>query len=306
MITVLFATYNGSDTLPLMLESLTKMKAPEGGWKLVAVDNASTDNSREVLNFYLDKLPLTVLTENKQGKNSALNTGLGEIEGELVVLTDDDIIADKSWLCELESTSNQNPSFDIFSGLILPHWKHAPEQWVLEWVNQHIVYALTLEGQLEGEIAPEMALGPNMAVKKRVFDAGFRFDTSVGPDGSKLYKMGSETSFMKVLTESGYRCFYTPRSKVQHIISEVEMNYEWTLKRGIRIGRGQFDINIEKEKPVIWFGIPRFLYREYIERLWGVMKALIIRDKKLIYIKRWEFNQTRGKWLEAKISVNKK
>jgi glycosyltransferase involved in cell wall biosynthesis len=304
MITVLFATYNGSDTLPLMLESLTKIKAPEGGWKLVSVDNASTDDSRDILNSYLDKLPLTVLTENKQGKNSALNTGIQAIEGELVVLTDDDIVADEAWLCELESASKENPSFDIFSGLILPYWKHKPEQWILEWVNQHIVYALTLEGQNEGEILPEMALGPNMAVKKHVFDAGFRFDVSVGPDGSKLYKMGSETSFMKELSSSGFKCFYSASAKVEHIISEVEMDYEWTLRRGIRVGRGQFDINAEHSK--VWFGIPRYLYREYTERLLSVIKACLANDKKSIYTKRWEFNQTRGKWLEAKLSANKK
>ena len=91
MITVIFATYNGSDSLPLMLEALTKIIPPQGGWKLVAVDNASTDNSHEILTNYLPKLPLTILSETQQGKNSALNTGLKAIEGDLVVFTDDDI-----------------------------------------------------------------------------------------------------------------------------------------------------------------------------------------------------------------------
>ena len=303
MITVLFATYNGADTLPLMLSSLTKIKAPKGGWKLVAVDNASTDDTRKVLDAYLDKLPLTILTELKQGKNAALNAGIEALEGELVVLTDDDIIAEHEWLSEYEQLLSEKNDFDIFSGLILPHWTNEPEKWVLEWVNQHIVYALTLDGQQEGEILPEMALGPNMAVSKHIFDAGFRFDDSVGPDGSALYKMGSETSFMKVLSSAGYKCFYSPKVRVQHIISEVEMDYEWTLRRGIRVGRGQFD---HTEAPsTMWFGVPRYLYREYAERLMAVIKAVIVNDKKLIYTRRWEFNQTRGKWLEAKLSANK-
>ena len=226
MLTVLFSTYNGSDSLPLMLDSLTKVVSPKSGWKLVAINNNSNDSSIDILESYLNKLPLTILNEAQQGKNASLNRGLSEIEGDLVVLTDDDVVADPMWLYDLYETSKAHTDFDIFSGLILPFWEKEPKKWILEYVNQHIVYALTLPGQKEGEIPPEMALGPNMAVRRHIFDLGFRFDASVGPDGTKLYKMGSETSFMRVLTQSGYRCFYTPLAKVQHIISEVEMDKE--------------------------------------------------------------------------------
>jgi glycosyltransferase involved in cell wall biosynthesis len=61
------------------------LKLTPGGWKLVIVDNGSTDRTR-------DKLRLTYLFEFKRGKNAGLNTGLAHVEGDLIVLTDDDAV----------------------------------------------------------------------------------------------------------------------------------------------------------------------------------------------------------------------
>jgi hypothetical protein len=43
MVTVLLATYNGAETLPKGLNAYCQLQAPRAGWKLVVVDNGSTD-----------------------------------------------------------------------------------------------------------------------------------------------------------------------------------------------------------------------------------------------------------------------
>jgi len=48
MLTVLFATRNGARTLPGVLDSYLKMSVPAGGWKLIIVDNGSTDSTPDV------------------------------------------------------------------------------------------------------------------------------------------------------------------------------------------------------------------------------------------------------------------
>ena len=45
MLTVLIATRNGAATLPRVLASYTQLEPPTGGWKLVVVDNGSTDGT---------------------------------------------------------------------------------------------------------------------------------------------------------------------------------------------------------------------------------------------------------------------
>ena len=111
MIMVLFSTFNGADTLPAMLESLTRLTPPPGGWKLVAVDNGSTDGSGDLLRSFPGRLPLTVLSEPAKGKNRALNRGLEIAKGDLVVLTDDDIIAGADWLSAWASVADRLEEF---------------------------------------------------------------------------------------------------------------------------------------------------------------------------------------------------
>ena len=83
MLTVLMATRNGSRTLPGVLEAYTHLEAPASGWKLVVVDNGSTDRTREIVISFQSKLPLHYLVEEKVGKNAALNHGLSLLEGDL-------------------------------------------------------------------------------------------------------------------------------------------------------------------------------------------------------------------------------
>ena len=55
MISVIFSSYNGGDDLRKMLNCLTQLRAPPGGWELIAVDNASSDRSGERMKLYADR-----------------------------------------------------------------------------------------------------------------------------------------------------------------------------------------------------------------------------------------------------------
>ena len=91
MLTVFLATRNGSRTLPGVLESFTRLRVPPSGWKLVVVDNGSTDQTCEIVASFRASLPVTYVFEGRMGKNVALNTGLTHLEGDLAVFTDDDV-----------------------------------------------------------------------------------------------------------------------------------------------------------------------------------------------------------------------
>jgi glycosyltransferase involved in cell wall biosynthesis len=78
-ITVVFATHNGADTLPRMLDALEDLETPMGGVKIVAVDNASTDNSAALIKARSASLPVELLTETRRGKSAALNRALSAI-----------------------------------------------------------------------------------------------------------------------------------------------------------------------------------------------------------------------------------
>ena len=93
-LTVMFATRNGSATLRKTLEGYRRLNHSKN-WRMVIIDNGSTDDTADILNFYKEVLPLQVYNEERPGKNLALNAGLNREEGpkaDLYVFTDDDAI----------------------------------------------------------------------------------------------------------------------------------------------------------------------------------------------------------------------
>ena len=135
-ITVLFATLNGEHTLPHMLDTLEQLEPPTDGCKIIAVDNGSTDNSLRILGERAARLPMTVLSEPRRGKNIALNTGLVAAEGDIVALTDDDVILPGNWLAAIEKVAAEQTAYDIFGGAIYPVWEEPPPAWILRCVDK--------------------------------------------------------------------------------------------------------------------------------------------------------------------------
>ena len=238
-ISVLFATRNRAEALAPVLESFTKLNAPAGGWKLVVVDNGSTDGTARLLRGFAAGLPLTVLTEPRAGKNRALNAALPHLEGALVVLTDDDVLPRADWLVRLQQAALQQPERSLFGGTVLPHWSRPPPSWLTEKaVPFSVLYAQ--QKRHAGPCSFDAIFGPNMAVRSSVFAAGHRFSETVGPDETRrMYAMGGETEFLRRVEAAGYAGWFVPEAVVGHIIRPEQLDEDWILQRAYRYGIGE-------------------------------------------------------------------
>jgi glycosyltransferase involved in cell wall biosynthesis len=233
-LTVLFATLNGAHTLPRMLDTLSRLEPPVGSWKVVAVDNGSTDGSLKILKKRAAEIPMTVVCEARRGKNVALNTGMAFCEGDLVVLTDDDVILPSNWLVGIQRLAEQKTDYDIFGGAIFPVWETPPPEWVLRRVPKAW---LGWTDFLDGPVVSSAIWGGNMAVRTVVFRR-HKFTESIGPDGSTTYAKGSETEFTWRAEKSGHRCWHFHNPAVGHIIREYQLTADWLLQRAYNMGRG--------------------------------------------------------------------
>jgi glycosyltransferase involved in cell wall biosynthesis len=300
MLTVIFATRNGSRTLPTVLDAYLRLQPPEGGWKLVVVDNASVDRSIEVIRSYRDRLPLTQLSEKKPGKNAALNTALEHVEGDLVVLTDDDAVPQPDWLVSLRSAADAQPAYSIFGGAVRPRWEIAPRDWILKWVPLGPVFTVTPMSLDDGPMDHNLVFGPNMMVRAQVFDEGFRFDSTIGPQGTS-YAMGSETELVRRLAKHGYTAWHVPTAQVEHLIREFQMQKSWVLRRAIRFGRGAY--RMRQMEGLInmptWIGVPRYLFREMMRQSALLAKGVLTLRGERAFRARWELNVVRGEIIEA-------
>lgn len=267
-LTVLFSTHNGAGTLPATLASFRQLDVPAGTTlQIIAVDNDSNDATPSLLQAASADLPLTVLQHRERGKNKALNAGLRLARGELIVFTDDDVIADPRWLVELQRSAAEHPDFDIFGGHIVPHWPSPPPRWITERTPLGVTFALTDPQLPAGEIFPGLIWGPNMMVRRSVFDTGLRFNEAIGPSAGQ-YMMGSETEFNIRAHGQGHACYFEPRAVVQHIIRPKQMEPQWVVQRAYRFGRNawnQYANGNEKDRVPTVMGMPRWRFKSYVE-----------------------------------------
>lgn len=238
MLTVLFATRNGARWLPRVLEAFAALQPPPGGWKLIAVENGSTDGTPAVLDSFRSRLPLTVLRAPAPGKNRALNLGLAQAQGDLVVLTDDDVLPAPDWLLRWREAADENPDWDLFGGRIEPAFEVPAPDWLLRWAPHDLAYGATPD-RPAGPVEPGFVFGGNMAVRAPVFAAGHRFAETIGPAPGS-YAMGSETEFTTRLAGLGYRCGFCPEAVVGHLVRREQMTRAWLIGRAVRFGRGLY------------------------------------------------------------------
>jgi glycosyltransferase involved in cell wall biosynthesis len=301
MITVIFATRNGMSTLPSVLTAYCQLETPAGGWKLIVVDNASTDATRDIINSFRDRLPVTYLYEKKPGKNAALNTALDHVAGDLLLLTDDDVFPRPNWLVCMRKAADSLPAYSVFGGAVLPHWEVTPPDWIVEWVPGGPVFTLTPPSMPEGPMTPGSVYGPNMAVRTEIFRQGFRFDPTIGPQGAN-YAMGSETEFVVRLARHGHSAWHVPNAVVEHFIRDFQLHRSWILRRAIRFGRGHYRMTHTEERRDIstWRGIPRHLFKQMFVQTVLVLKGLACLDDETVFRARWTFNVMWGQMIEAR------
>jgi glycosyltransferase involved in cell wall biosynthesis len=302
MLTVLIATHNGAQTLPTALNAYCQLDRPTGGWKLVIVDNDSSDATKHIIQSFVDRLPLKYLFEPSRGKNAALNTGLTCTEGDLVVFTDDDTVARPDWLIEMRRAADCHSAFSVFGGTVIPRWEIPPEEWIQAWVSLGTVFSVTDPSWEEGPLSPGFVFGTNMAIRSTIFESGYRFNAGIGPRGAN-YPMGSETDLTMRLAAAGFESWHCKSAVVEHIIRKFQMNRSWILGRAVKFGRGQYRLWIRHQyvESRLHFGIPRELIKEIVKKALSLGNAQLRGGAAQQFQEHWTFNFLLGQAIEARV-----
>lgn len=239
-LSILIATHNGSGVLRRTLDGYAALSNDDIPFELICVNNASKDDTQEILDSYKSRLNLNTMFERRPGKNRAMNTGLAAVKGDIIVMSDDDSIPHAGFLQAWKSAFEAMPETDLFGGSIVPLFDHKPAAWMLECEPRFEELYAQRQNIPAGPISPERIYGPNMAMRSKVVEAGLRFDESVGPDASrkKSYAMGSETAFLLSAVAAGFKTGFAPEPTVSHIVREAHITPEYINGRAYRMGRG--------------------------------------------------------------------
>ncbi len=247
MLSVLMATHNGADTIERTLAAMSVLDPPAGGWKLVVVNNASDDDTEALVLNWRDRLPLDYVAEPRLGKSFAMNTALGRAEGDVLVMTDDDVLPARDWLVEWRRVADTYPQCSIFGGAIVPSFDGPPPAWPMPERCYTALYGQT-PARAEGEIEPTNVCGANMSIRRSVYEDGWRFKEEflIGDRGL----MGEDTDLVRRLARAGHKVGFAPTAVIRHIIHRRQTTLIWMQRRFVRHGRTMFLLEEAREDSV--------------------------------------------------------
>jgi glycosyltransferase involved in cell wall biosynthesis len=261
-ISIVVCTWNWAEMLSRCLSHLTQLEIPQGvSWEVVVVDNNSTDGTSQVIEAFINKLPLRSFFEPQQGISFARNKALTEAKGALIIQVDTDALVEKDWLKAYWEAANRWPSAEYFGGKIEPLFESEPAGWVLS--NLHLLEGAILIRNLGPEerrlSEDEQAFGANLAYRATVF-SNKNFNTNLGHIGQERL-FGEETEILEAIKARGGFGVWVPRAKVKHFVPNSRVTPKYLRRYFFGMGRSHVRMGKSPTAKRL-FGAPRPLYRQ--------------------------------------------
>lgn len=235
LVEIAICTWNRSRLLEATLKSCQSLIIPHGvDWRILLVDNNSSDNTQDLIQHFKDQLPIEPLFEDQQGHTFARNRAVRAAAGELILWTDDDCHLNPSWLENyVEASTDHN--FDFWGSAIIPRFVDEPAP---EWLSQNWeickgCFAERDLGESKVEFSSErLPYGANFAVRTEVQKKRL-FNTKLGRQGDEVVGE-DELDLMRDLLTNGHRGCWVPGNSVDHLIDKdrSSLKYVYNYFRG--------------------------------------------------------------------------
>lgn len=211
--------YNGRNHLEEFLPSLKKTNYP--CFRIVVIDNASTDDSVVWLNQHYPEIEVVKLPRN-YGYAGGYNQGLKAIQTEFLVLINSDVAVDPQWLKPLIEDFLVQPDVAAIQPKILNHRKREYfeyagaaggfiDRYGYPFCRGRLFETLEKDsGQYDEACEVFWVSGACMAIRKSAFLQAGGFDDS-------FFAHMEEIDLCWRLHLLGYRLTYQPESTVYHL-----------------------------------------------------------------------------------------
>ena len=284
---VVIPTYNRAADLEESLRSVSALSTSDR-WELIVVDNNSSDNTRAVVRKAQEwfPVPLHYCFEPEQGRCAALNAGIRNSSGQIIVTTDDDIRVEKDWL-DRAAEGLARLRCDYVGGRVLPLWSAPRPAWLPNRGGRHwAVIALLDYGAEPIEFRRLMPLGVNMAFRREAFERAGLWDNRVGRKAGTL--LGQEVREWGLRARAaGLTGFYIPEMTIHHVIPADRLTKRyfrrWFFWHGISRAMLYAQTKIDMEAPeetTLDFskvphiaGVPRYMYRSCLRAFKSMIGA---------------------------------
>ncbi|MEH2422635.1 MAG: hormogonium polysaccharide biosynthesis glycosyltransferase HpsE [Nostoc sp.] len=258
--TVAIPTYNGGKRLPKVLELLLNQKRIENlNWEIIIIDNNSSDNTKEVIQYYQKNCSQSFLLryflERQQGIAFARIRAVNEARGEFIAFVDDDNLPAPDWVFQSYTFGKEHPQAGAWSGQIHGDFEISPPE---DFTRIQAFLAIREHGSQEHLFdANNLRLPPgaSLVVRKQAWCGSVPKELVFKGRLNKLMVGGDDTEALLYLHKAGWEIWYNPAMHIAHQIPHwrLERDYLIVLARGCGLCIFQLRLINAKnwQKPII-------------------------------------------------------
>jgi glucosyl-dolichyl phosphate glucuronosyltransferase len=223
---VVIVTYNRRKDVIETIKSLIDQTIKP--LEIIVID----DGSKLPLDLKLKTKTLKVKRFEKEvGLSEARNYGAKVAKGQYVGFIDDDAIAERSWVEEMQKMGNTS---SILGGSILPYYEAQPPGW---WSERDFGGFVGV-GNIWEENLYKRIWGTNIVIKKEVFEKIGFFNPNLGRQKGKLLSC-EENDFIERARKKGLKVQFMPKAVVYHKVKSQRMTLGYILRRSFYAGKSQ-------------------------------------------------------------------
>ena len=229
---IIICTHNRGQVVGRAIEAAVT-EAASCGAEVLIVDNASTDDTPEVLAAFEHRgmLGVRVVSEERLGLSAARNRGLTAARGEVAAFLDDDAVPRSGWLGSLLA-QYEAPGVACVGGPIFLRFESTPPPWLVP------VFYPTLSAYYAGEVPCRLhhrpgnwfPTGANISFRTDRAQSVGGFSTIFGPLGRRPV-LHDETDLCYRLERAGWEIRYAPEAAVDHWVLPERLQPAWFLAR---------------------------------------------------------------------------
>lgn len=214
LVSIVIPNWNGAHHLPDCLDSLRRQRYPH--FKVILVDNGSTDASLALLAREYPEVRVIALSENR-GFAPACNVGMQAAQGEILVLLNNDTQADPGWLEALVDAFERHPEIGAVVGKILlfdrrDYLHTAGDFYRLDGTPGNRGAWQRDEGQFDREEPVFSACGAGAAYRRVMLD-------QIGLLDEAFFFSCEDVDLGWRAQLAGWSCLYTPQAILYHKVS---------------------------------------------------------------------------------------
>ena len=270
-VSVIICCHNSAERLPDVLKHLERQKfANPVPWEIIIVDNASTDNTSEVAKIHWKgkREIINVISEPVAGLSNARIAGINKAKYEYLTFIDDDNWVCNDWVERVYSIMNKHSDVAICGG----QGSIVTDGKIPEWFNKfHNAFAVGNQFETEGYLDNSRLYlyGAGLSIKKSIlnelFSKGFKFLLS-GRKGAGI-SSGEDYELCLATRLLGYKLWYDPNLKFNHVISHLKLNKHYLEKLYISFGKASVILDLYKARVLNYKGLNMLKYNNYLMSL---------------------------------------